>query len=55
MTGNEEETPLRMQGVSRGLEGGNKPLSLIYRQEALHTQRLSQKEVQNARFFSTTM
>jgi hypothetical protein len=28
---NEKETPLRMQGVSRGLEGGNEPLSLMDR------------------------
>jgi hypothetical protein len=40
-----------MQGDSRGLEGGNKPLSLKDRQEALYTQRLSQKEVHNARLF----
>jgi hypothetical protein len=40
------KTPLRMQGVSRGFEGGNEPLRMVNKPK---TQRPPPKEVRNAR------
>ena len=43
------ETPLRMQGVSRGLEGGNEPLGMV---DEPKTQGPSQNEMGIMNVFS---